>query len=158
MRIIIVASLCATLGGCGYLARKDMEEKQQAAVAQMQAGYAECKARFPEEAKQWVAKQQCETAAAQAIRPYVSYPDLFDRYQAERAVFAERLQTGKMTLAEANQAASSARSQLTEDEQRRNLANRSVGAQESAAAAAWRAAQGPDTGPVFVNPGTGRRF
>lgn len=159
MRLCIILLLCITiLSGCGYIARKDMEEKQQAAVARMQAGYADCKNRYPEGSRQWVAKQQCDTAAAQAIRPFVSDPDLFDRYQAERVVIAERLQASKMTLAEANQAAADSLSRLTEDEQRRNLSRRSVGAQESAAAAAWQAAQGPDIGPTFVNPGTGRRF
>ncbi len=139
MRILAVLMLCAMVGGCGIIARKELEEKQQAAIAQMQAGFAECKTRFPDGSKQWVAKQQCETAAAQAIRPYMTYPDLFDREAADRAVIAERLQAGKMTLAEANQAATAAHSQIAEDEQRRNLANRSVGAQESAANAAWRA-------------------
>jgi len=67
----------------------------------------------------------------------MTYPDLFDREQADRAVIAERLQAGKMT--EANQQATANKSQIAEDEQRRNLAARSVGAQESAAAAAWRA-------------------
>ena len=139
MRIFAVLALCAMLGGCGYIARKELQEKQAAAVAQMQAGLAECRTRFPDGSKQWVAKQQCDTAAAQVIRPYLAYPDLFDREIADRAVIAERLQAGKMTLAEANQAATAAHSQIAEDEQRRNLANRSVGAQESAAAAAWRA-------------------
>jgi hypothetical protein len=42
-------------------------------------------------------------------------------------------------MTEANQQATANKSQIAEDEQRRNLAARSVGAQESAAAAAWRA-------------------
>ncbi|MBB4362171.1 hypothetical protein GGD65_003196 [Bradyrhizobium sp. CIR18] len=121
------------------MARKELQEKQQAAVAEMQAGFADCKARFPDGSKQYIAKQQCDSAAAQSIRPYLTYPDLFDREQAERAVIAERLQAGKVTLAEANQHAAAVHSQIAEDEQRRNLAARSVGAQESAAAAAWRA-------------------
>lgn len=138
MRIFAVPALCLIVAGCGLIARKELQEKQQAAIAQMQAGFAECKTRFPDGSKQYVAKQQCDTAAAQAIRPFVTYPDLFDREQAERAVIAERLQGGKMTLAEANQQAATVHSQIAEDEQRRNLAARSVGAQESAAAAAWR--------------------
>lgn len=139
MRIVIVAALCAALGGCGLIARKELQEKQQAAIAEMQAGFAECKARFPEGSKHYIEKQKCDSGAAQAIRPYVTYADLFDREQAERAVIAERLQAGKITVAEANQAATAAHSQIAEDEQRRSLASRSVGAQESAAAAAWRA-------------------
>jgi hypothetical protein len=137
-RILAVVALCATVGGCGLIARKELQEKQQAAIAEMQAGFAECKARFPEGSKQYVAKQQCDSAAAQVIRPYMTYPDLFDRAQADRAVIAERLQAGRITVAEAKQATAS-KSQIAEDEQRRNLAARSVGAQESAAAAACRA-------------------
>ena len=139
MRLLGVLALCAVVGGCGLIARKELQEKQQAAIAEMQAGFAECRSRFPDGSKQYVAKQQCDTAAAQAIRPFMTYPDLFDREQADRAVIAERLQGGKITLAEANQQAAAAHSQIAEDEQRRNLASRSVGAQESAAAAAWRA-------------------
>ena len=139
MRTLAVLALCAMVGGCGLIARKELQEKQQAAIAEMQAGFIECKTRFPEGSKQYVAKHQCDSAAAQLIRPYMTYPDLFDREQADRAVLAERLQAGKMTLAEANQQATSNKSQIAEDEQRRNLAARSVGAQESVAAAAWRA-------------------
>jgi hypothetical protein len=138
MRVLAVLALCAMVGGCGLIARKELQEKQQAAIAEMQAGFAECKTRFPEGSKQYVTKQQCDSAAAQVIRPYMTYPDLFDREQADRAVIAERLQAGKMTLAEANQQATANKSQIAEDEQRRNLAARSVGAQESSAAAAWR--------------------
>ena len=136
----------AYFGGGGALrhgwwlrANRPLQEKQQAAIAEMQAGFAECKARFPEGSKQYVAKQQCDSAAAQVIRSYMTYPDLFDRERADRAVIAERWQAGKMTVAEANQQATANKSQIAEDEQRRNLATRSVGAQESAAAAAWRA-------------------
>lgn len=44
-----------------------------------------------------------------------------------------------MTVAEANQEATQTQSDIAAEEQRRNLANRSVGAQESAAAAVWLA-------------------
>lgn len=139
MRILIVFLTIFLLTGCGAIARRERDEQQKLAVAQMQAGFEQCRARFPDGSKQFVAKQQCDSAAAQAIRPFLTYPDLFDRDQSERAVIAERLQAGRMTLAEANQAAAESKSKIAEDEQRRNLANRSVGAQESAAAAAWRA-------------------
>jgi hypothetical protein len=106
MRFFAVLALCAVVGGCGLMARNELQEKQQAAIAEMQAGFAECKSRFPEGSKPYVAKQQCDTAAVQVIRPFMTYPDLFDREHADRAVIAERLQAGKMTIAEANQQAS----------------------------------------------------
>ncbi|WP_244651850.1 hypothetical protein [Bradyrhizobium diazoefficiens] len=138
MRIVMVLALCAVVGGCGLMARRELEEKQQVATAQMQAGLAECKARFPAEAKRYVEKTSCDYNAAQAIRPFLTYPDLFDKEWAERTLLAERLQAGKLTLAEANVQAASVHSQIAEDEQRRNLASRSVNAQEAAAAAAWK--------------------
>ena len=55
MRIFAALALCALVGGCGLIARKELQEKQQAAIAEMQAGFAECKARFPEGSKQYVA-------------------------------------------------------------------------------------------------------
>ena len=58
MRLLGVLALCAVVGGCGLIARKELQEKQQAAIAEMQAGFAECRSRFPDGSKQYVAKQQ----------------------------------------------------------------------------------------------------
>lgn len=157
MRISWVLGLCLLLAGCGMMARKEREEQMQAAMAARDQGFAACKLQFPDGSRQWVAKNACEARAAQVIRPYVSYPDLFDKQWAYSATVAERLQAGKLTLAEANQQITEEQSRVTAEEQQRNLSARSVGAQESAAAAAWQAAT-PDTPVVFVNPGTGRRF
>lgn len=139
MRIFFIVVLSCCVAGCGLMARKEREEQAAAAKAAMEQGFADCKARYPEGSKQYVEKNRCDADAAKAIRPFVSYPDLFDKDWAARAVIAERLQTGKMSLAEANLEATQIHSDIAAEEQRRNLANRSVGAQESAAAAAWRA-------------------
>jgi hypothetical protein len=53
----------------------------------------------------------------------------------------ERVQNGQMTIAQANEAIAQKFSELNAEEQRRLLASRSVGAQESAAAAAWQASR-----------------
>ena len=139
MRIFVVLGLCAVLGGCGLIARKEREDQISAAKASMEEGFAACKTQYPEGSKQYVAKNVCDAAAAQSMRPFVPYPDLFDQNWANRAVIAERLQAGKMTVAEANQQATQMQSQITAEEQRRSLSGRVVNAQESQAAAAWRA-------------------
>jgi hypothetical protein len=137
----LLGALCATLllSSCGLAARQERQEQQAAAKAAMEQGFEECKTRFPEGSKQYIERNKCNSLAASAIRPFVPYPDLFDKYWATRAVIAERVQAGKLTLAEGNQEATQAQSDIAAEEQRRNLASRSVGAQESAAAASWLA-------------------
>jgi hypothetical protein len=139
MKRLIVVGIALVLGGCGLAARQEREQQMAAAKASMEQGFVDCRARFAEGSKQYIEKHKCDAAAALAIRPYVTYPDLFDQLWAHRAVLAERLQASKITLAEANAEATQNQSQAAAEEQRRNLANRSVGAQESAAAAAWLA-------------------
>jgi hypothetical protein len=141
-------SLAMALASCGLAARQERQEQMAAAKAAMEQGFEDCKARFPEGPKQSIEKNRCNATAAAAIRPFVPYPDLFDKYWATRAVIAERIQNGKMTLAEGNQEATQAQSDVAAEEQRRNLANRSVGAQESAAAAAWLASPSVVVVPV----------
>jgi hypothetical protein len=69
----------------------------------MAAGMEDCNTQFPEGTTQFVAKNQCQANAAKTVRAFATYPDLFDKYWADRAVTAERLQAGKMTKAEAVQ-------------------------------------------------------
>jgi tryptophanyl-tRNA synthetase len=135
------------LGGCGLAARAERQKQMAAAVATAQQGYADCKTQFPEESKQALDRNKCSYEVAKLnIRPFVTYPDLFDTDWAEKLAVAEKLQAGKITFAEANQQATEHHSQIVAEEQRRNLSNRSVTAQESAAAAAWAA-----SGPVTCN-------
>ena len=79
-------------------------------------------------------------SATELIRgPGLPFPDLLDQENATRLALAEKVQAGKMTIIERNQQFSQFHSQIIAEEQRRMLANRSVNAQESAAAAQWRA-------------------
>lgn len=139
MRRSCTMAVCLALAGCGLARQAERQEQMNAAKASMAQGFEDCKARFPEGSKNYIEKDKCNAAAATVIRPFTPYPDLFDNYWAKRAVLAERLQAGKLTLAEANAEATQTQSDIAAEEQRRNLANRSVGAQESAAAAAWMA-------------------
>jgi hypothetical protein len=131
-RRAIVLLMCATLGGCGLAARKEQEDQMQAAMAARDRGFADCKAQYPEGSKQYVAKSKCDAQAAAVVRPFIAYPDLFDRDWAFGAVLAERLQANKITLAEANQQLTQHHSEITTEEQRRDLGRRSVAAQEDA--------------------------
>ena len=80
------------------------------------------------------------------VRPFVTYPDLFDQTWAKAALLAEQVEARKMTRAEANAQLADIRSQVAAEEQRRNLANRSVAAQETVATAALIS-----TGPTVCN-------
>jgi hypothetical protein len=65
-----------------------------------------------------------------------------DSFMATRMSVAEQVQDGRLTIAQANVIIANKNTELISEEQRRNLANRAVAAQESAAAASW-AAGGP---------------
>lgn len=151
MRAGIALLLCSTiLAGCGLMARKEREEQMAVARSARDQGMAACAAQFPENSKDYVAKNKCLNDAAMPIRAVATYPDLFDRYWAFRGVIAEKMQSGKISPAEAKEQIAENDSQITNEEQQRNLANRSVGAQETMAAAAWRA-----TGPRTCTSGNG---
>lgn len=139
MRKFALVGLCLMVGGCGLMARRELAEQQAAAKATMAEGMEACEQQFPKGGKQYVAKNECQANAAKVIRPYANFPDLFDKYWADRSVTAERLQAGKLTYAEAAQIITDDMASISAEEQRRSLANRSVGAQESMASAAWRA-------------------
>jgi hypothetical protein len=73
---------------------------------------------------------------AMAIRlPIVTYPDLLNSFIASRMVVAEQVQDGKLTIAQGNEILATKNSDMVAEEQRRNLANRSVNAQETASRA-----------------------
>lgn len=146
MKQLLIAVCCLTLAGCGLMARKERQEQMAAAIAAKDQGIAACKAQYPDDNKDYVARNKCAFEAAKVIRPFATYPDLFDQSWATSAVVAEQLEAKKITRAQADLQMAQTRSQITAEEQRRNLANRSVAAQESAASAAWAA-----TGPVTCN-------
>jgi hypothetical protein len=146
MRRLLIAALFLTLAGCGLMARKERQEQMAAANTAKDQGIAACKAQYPDENKDYVVRNKCGYEAAKIIRPFVTYPDLFDQSWAASAVLAEELEAKKITRAQADLQMAQTRSQIIAEEQRRNLANRSVAAQESAASAAWMA-----SGPVTCN-------
>jgi hypothetical protein len=143
MRILGIVALCVALAGCGLMARKERQEQMAAAKAAMEQAFADCKAQWPEVSKQAVERNRCYSIAAQPTRQFNTYPDIFDKVWADRAVIAERLQAGKLTVAEATQQLTQTISDATAEEQRRNLANRAVSAQEAMAVAA--------SGPTVCN-------
>lgn len=134
-----IAILITTLGGCGLAARKEREEAFAAAKVENEAAIAACQEHYPpNQMKDHVGKAQCVNDAMKIMRPFAPYPDLMDQDMANRSMLAERVQQGKMSAAEATAEMSQRRSAIVAEEQRRNLSNRSVSAQESAAAAAWK--------------------
>ncbi|WP_024520513.1 hypothetical protein [Bradyrhizobium sp. Tv2a-2] len=146
MRKLAIVALCAALGGCGLMAMKQRQEQMAAAIAAKDQGIGACKAQYPDENKDFVARNKCSFEAAKVVRPFATYPDLFDKSWATVAVLAEELDAKKITRAQGELQLAQMNSEIIAEEQRRNLANRSVAAQESAASAAWMASR-----PVTCN-------
>jgi hypothetical protein len=84
------------------------------------------------------------------MRPIMPFPDLWDVYITTNIAIAEQVQSGKLSITQANVALAEKRAALTAEEQRRLLANRSVTAQENVAAASLQAA-GPRSCTVTGN-------
>jgi hypothetical protein len=84
------------------MARKERQEQMAAAVAAKDQGIAACKAQYPDENKDFVARNKCGFEAAKVVRPFVTYPDLFDQSWALSAVLAEQLEARKITRAQAD--------------------------------------------------------
>jgi hypothetical protein len=142
MRKFHLVSLCviaSMLGGCGMIARHERQEAMAKAQADVQAANAQCDEQFPPgHPEHAVARAKCGMDAARPLRQFATSPDLFDNFWAHRVLIAEKVQAGKLTVAEANVQIADLQTQLTNQDQQRNLANRSVGAQETAANAAYR--------------------
>jgi hypothetical protein len=79
-------------------------------------------------------------------RPLSPFPDLFDQETAGRNMLAEKWQKGQITQAEYEFQFTQMHSELEAEGQRRNLAGRSVNAQEAAATAALLS-----SGPTICN-------
>lgn len=139
MRIFVVVGLCAILGGCGLVAAKQREEEFARARAQADGIFAECDAKIPKEKGQIVNRTRCRAPGFSLLRNFAPYPDLMDQEAAYRMAMAERIDAGQITMAQAELEAAENRSRLIAEEQRRSLSNRAVSAQESVAAAQWRA-------------------
>jgi hypothetical protein len=128
--IIGVAVLSIGVASCG-LAR----QQQRASLKQQsEAATQECDTKLPPaNPKTAVARAKCQVDAYNIMRPAVTYPDLMDLFIARRMLVAEQVEKGQITIAQANELIATKQSEIVAEEQRRNLANRSVAAQESAA-------------------------
>jgi hypothetical protein len=147
-KIVSVVLSGVFLASCGLARMQERKEQMAAAVAQKDARMVSCKEQFPDETKNFVQRYKCKHEAANIVRPFANYPDLFDQLWARGGVLAEQLDARKITRAEADAQLAQISSDIVAEEQRRNLANRSVGAQESMAAASWAGAYST---PVVVN-------
>jgi hypothetical protein len=146
MRILGIVALCVALAGCALARQRERQELIAATTAQVKADVETCNQTYPKNQKTAVARAQCIGAATAPIRPLTNYPDLYDQETANRNVLAERWQTGKITQLEYEAQFTEMHSQIVGEEQRRNLANRSVNAQETAATAAMLS-----SGPTVCN-------
>jgi hypothetical protein len=105
-------------------------------MAEISAGVEQCNQKFPKEQKTAVARARCLGEATAPYRTIYPYPDLYDQETAGRNMLAEKWQKGQITQAEYEFQFTQMHSQIEAEGQRRNLAGRSVNAQETAATAA----------------------
>jgi hypothetical protein len=157
-RICVALALAALLVGCGIARQRELAAQIAALREQSAAAMKECGEKFPPgNPKIAVARAQCVNGAFAILQPTMPYPDLIQVFMADHLAVAEEVQIGRTTIAQGNAILAHKWSELVAEEQRRNLANRSVMAAEqqasaasSAAAASWRAA-----GPRTCNYGAG---
>lgn len=140
------AVLSVIVSACGLVANREQQERNQADFNSKDKALARCAERYPENSTEYIAKMNCSIEAYRIIRAHFPYPDLFDQEMAFSALTAERLQAGRITKTEATAQLVENHSRQVAEEQRRNIANRTViaqertaSAQEDAASAAGRA-------------------
>ncbi len=153
-RTICVALFAMTLAGCGIAARIEAEKQAKERAAQMhelveqsKAAVADCNVNFPKgNPKIEVARVKCLNDAMIIRMPtFGTDQDLARVYLADRAMIAERIQSGKMTLAEADAALAEKWSALVSESKQRANARGSVIAQRNMAAAQQQAADAANT-------------
>jgi hypothetical protein len=155
---MLVLLLCLAVAGCGLARQRELQEKIAALRQQSAAAMQECNTQWPPgNPKTAVARAQCVNSAMAILQPTMPYPDLLQVWMANHLARAEQVQSGRVTMAQANAALTEKWSALISEEQKRTLANRSVAAQEqtasaaqSSAAAAW-AANAPRTCSAMGN-------
>jgi hypothetical protein len=149
--VCFVTFICILLAACGIARRQEMQARIAELDAQTIAAMQACNDSLPAgNPKTAVARAKCQVDAIVIRRPIVTHPDLMDLFIAKRMVVAEDVQNGKLTVAQANVIIANLHSEWVTEEQRRNLANRSVAAQEGMAAASMSAA-GPHSCTRFGN-------
>jgi hypothetical protein len=132
-RTFFAVLLAAALSGCA-----DYQAQQQAAQikGQNKAAMRDCKVRFstitPENI---VAAAQCRNAAMAITLPLLgSNQDLAQRFMAQRLAIAERVQKGKLTVAEGSAAIWQKYSEV-ESELQRRIESQTAAAQQQTASA-----------------------
>ena len=144
MRVLGTFGLCLFVSGC-ITAHSQQQEREAQAVAQANSIFAECDAKIPKVKGQYVKLTNCKLAGLNVIRPLSPNPDLVDQEAALRMAVAEKVDAGKMTVAEAELAQTQGHSQIVAEEQRRNVTNRSADAQELAASRSFRCIRSGNT-------------
>ena len=151
---ICTVLLGMALAGCGIAKRMEAQEQAKQLAAQSDAALADCNAKIPApNPKTVVARVKCLNDAMAIRMPlFGTDQDLALAYMADRTMVAEKIENGKMTMAEGNAAVAEKWSQAVSESQRRRNATASVAAQQdaaaaqgSAASAAWAAMNRPVT-------------
>lgn len=155
MRYLPAFVLGFFLAGCGIARQQELAAQQAALQQQSITVMKECNEKYaPDNPKIAVIRAQCINNGLVILQPTMPYPDLLMVLMADHVAIAEQIQTGRITMAQGSALIAQKWSALTAEEQRRNLANRSVTAAEESAsaatAAAWRAAS-----PRTCNYGSG---
>jgi hypothetical protein len=132
---LTLVALALTLCGCGLARQQELQAQRAALNQQAQAAIQECDTKFPKGATPTaIARAQCLNDATEITRPvWGGSADLVNVFMTSRLAAAERFQKGQITFAQYSEEVATKWSQLVSEEQRRNLANRSVAAQETAA-------------------------
>lgn len=133
--VIIFAIICS---GCAVDQQAELAGRVNNIKAQWAVADDQCKSKYqhPPKGRAWVLDYvKCTNDASNIMRPTMQ-GDLLDIIINTRIVLAEKYVAGKITVAEFSQQFSVVMSQAISEAQRRNLASRSVNAQEAEAAAA----------------------
>ena len=136
LRVVAPVACAILLASCGLAARQQEAERVAAITQQVKLAVEACQATYSELPKDAIARAQCFNDADKAYRQIARFPDLVDLRMAKRMEIAERIATEKITRAQGVLELSQLQTTLVDEEQKRNLSDRSVRAQELSAAAA----------------------
>jgi len=118
----------------------DIQEKKIAEIKkQADSIVTECNAKYLVQRGQLLNRTRCTVPAQNLYKSIVPYPDLLEQQTAAALVVAEKFDNGTITGPQAQLELAQLNSQLTAEAQRRELAGRSVMANETMAAEASRA-------------------
>jgi len=140
---ITTLAVALALGGCGAIVqgyREGVYEKKIAEIkAQADPIIAECNAKHPKQRGQNVNRVRCLRPAQLLYLSISPFPDLLEQQYAAGLVVAEKQDNGTITAPQAELEMAQLGSRMEAEAQRRNLAGRSVMANEAVAAEAARA-------------------